>query len=259
MPGRTTTRCSRSSTRCVRASSRARASTAIASSAAILFENTMDREIEGKPTADYLWDVKKVVPILKVDKGLAEEQDGVQLMKPIPGLDALLEKAKIEAHLRHEDALGHQAGERERHRRDRASSSSRSASRSSRPGSCRSSSPRSTFIARTRPKAESCSRPASWRSSTSSRRTSGHAQAHAARGGQLLHGVHRASATSCGSSRSRAVTRATRPTRSSRATTSMVASFSRALAEGLTAQQSDAEFNAVLKASIESIFAASIT
>ncbi len=62
--------------------------------AAILFENTMDREIEGKPTAEYLWDDKKVVPILKVDKGLAEEKDGVQLMKPIPDLDSLLERAK---------------------------------------------------------------------------------------------------------------------------------------------------------------------
>ncbi|WP_405242071.1 fructose bisphosphate aldolase [Lentisalinibacter salinarum] len=62
--------------------------------AAILFENTMDREIEGRPTAEYLWEVKRVVPILKVDKGLADEKDGVQLMKPIPGLDALLKKAK---------------------------------------------------------------------------------------------------------------------------------------------------------------------
>ena len=62
--------------------------------AAILFERTMDSEIEGKPTADYLWDVKNVVPILKVDKGLAEEKDGVQLMKPITGLDKLLAKAK---------------------------------------------------------------------------------------------------------------------------------------------------------------------
>jgi len=61
--------------------------------AAILFENTMDRDIEGQPTADYLWKVKKVVPILKVDQGLAEEKDGVQLMKPIKGLDALLRKA----------------------------------------------------------------------------------------------------------------------------------------------------------------------
>ncbi|MGB5258631.1 MAG: fructose bisphosphate aldolase [Woeseiaceae bacterium] len=60
---------------------------------AILFENTMDREIEGQPTASYLWNVKNVVPFLKVDKGLADEENGVQLMKPIPGLAALLEKA----------------------------------------------------------------------------------------------------------------------------------------------------------------------
>jgi fructose-bisphosphate aldolase class I len=61
---------------------------------AILFENTMDRDVEGKPTPSYLWDVKGVVPFLKVDKGLAEEKDGVQVMKPIGGLDALLKKAK---------------------------------------------------------------------------------------------------------------------------------------------------------------------
>src|SRR4029077_5911276 len=61
---------------------------------AILFENTMDRDIEGQPTADYLWNVKRVVPFLKVDKGLAAEKDGVQLMKPMPALGALLEKAK---------------------------------------------------------------------------------------------------------------------------------------------------------------------
>jgi len=61
---------------------------------AILFENTMDRDIDGKPTPTYLWSVKGVVPFLKVDKGLADEKDGVQLMKPIPGLDALLKRAK---------------------------------------------------------------------------------------------------------------------------------------------------------------------
>ena len=61
---------------------------------AILFENTMDRDIEGRPTADYLWNVKRVVPLLKIDKGLSAEKDGVQLMKPIPGLAALLDKAK---------------------------------------------------------------------------------------------------------------------------------------------------------------------
>jgi fructose-bisphosphate aldolase class I len=61
---------------------------------AILFENTMDREIDGQPTADYLWNVKRVVPFLKVDKGLSSEKDGVQLMKPMPALGSLLEKAK---------------------------------------------------------------------------------------------------------------------------------------------------------------------
>jgi fructose-bisphosphate aldolase class I len=61
---------------------------------AILFENTMDRDIKGHPTANYLWNVKGVVPFLKVDKGLDAEKDGVQLMKPMPALAALLEKAK---------------------------------------------------------------------------------------------------------------------------------------------------------------------
>jgi len=61
---------------------------------AILFENTMDRDIERRPSADYLWNVKHIVPFLKVDKGLAAEKDGVQLMKPMPGLAALLGKAK---------------------------------------------------------------------------------------------------------------------------------------------------------------------
>jgi len=61
---------------------------------AILFEATMDREFGGKPAADYLWNDKKVVPFLKIDKGLADEKDGVQLMKPMPTLDDLLKKAK---------------------------------------------------------------------------------------------------------------------------------------------------------------------
>ena len=60
---------------------------------AILFEQTMDRQVEGRDTASYLWDVKHVVPFLKVDKGLADEADGVQLMKPMPGLDELLARA----------------------------------------------------------------------------------------------------------------------------------------------------------------------
>jgi fructose-bisphosphate aldolase class I len=61
--------------------------------AAILFENTMDRDVRGRPTAEYLWQEKNIVPILKVDKGLAREENGVQLMQPMPDLDALLKKA----------------------------------------------------------------------------------------------------------------------------------------------------------------------
>jgi fructose-bisphosphate aldolase, class I len=60
---------------------------------AILFEGTMDRDIKGEPSADYLWNEKRIVPFLKVDKGLVDEKDGVQLMKPIPGLAALLDRA----------------------------------------------------------------------------------------------------------------------------------------------------------------------
>ena len=61
---------------------------------AILFEDTMDREVNGKPTANYLWEDKNIVPFLKVDKGLAEQMSGVQVMRPIPNLDSLLDKAK---------------------------------------------------------------------------------------------------------------------------------------------------------------------
>ena len=61
---------------------------------AILFEQTMDRDVEGRGTADYLWSVKQVVPFLKIDKGLADEANGVQMMKPNPGLGALLARAK---------------------------------------------------------------------------------------------------------------------------------------------------------------------
>lgn len=67
--------------------------------AAILFEQTMDRTIEDKYTADYLWDVKKIVPILKIDKGLADEKNHVKLMKPIPGLDDTLEHAVKDRHI----------------------------------------------------------------------------------------------------------------------------------------------------------------
>ena len=61
---------------------------------AILFEDTMEREVNGKPTANYLWEDKNIVPFLKVDKGLAEHMNGVQVMRPISNLDLLLDKAK---------------------------------------------------------------------------------------------------------------------------------------------------------------------
>jgi fructose-bisphosphate aldolase class I len=84
---------------------------------AILFEMTMDREVEGRGTAEYLWQVKHVVPFLKVDQGLADEADGVQLMKPMPGLDALCERAvakgvfgtKMRSVIKQADAAGIEA------------------------------------------------------------------------------------------------------------------------------------------------------
>ena len=81
---------------------------------AILFEQTMDRDIQGRGSADYLWSVKQVVPFLKVDKGLADEANGVQLMKPMPGLDGLCARArdkgvfgtKMRSVVKHADAKG---------------------------------------------------------------------------------------------------------------------------------------------------------
>lgn len=67
--------------------------------AAILFQNTMDRKIDDRYTADYLWDVKGIVPILKIDKGLADEKNHVRLMKPIPGLEETLAHAVNDRHI----------------------------------------------------------------------------------------------------------------------------------------------------------------
>jgi fructose-bisphosphate aldolase, class I len=85
--------------------------------AAILFEGTMDREVDGQPTADYLWGAKRVVPFLKIDQGLAPAAQGVQLMKPMPGLEALLARAnskrifgtKMRSVIQQADATGIQA------------------------------------------------------------------------------------------------------------------------------------------------------
>ena len=67
--------------------------------AAILFQNTMDRKIDDRYTADYLWDVKGIVPILKIDKGLADEKNHVRMMKPIPGLEETLAHAVNDRHI----------------------------------------------------------------------------------------------------------------------------------------------------------------
>ena len=139
---------------------------------AILFENTMDRDIEGQPTADYLWNVKRVVPFLKVDKGLAGEKDGVQLMKPMPELAALLDKAKakrifgtkMRSVIKQANAAGIKDIVNQQFEVGRG--------RSSPPASCRSSSRRSTFTARKRPRPKRCSRRPSSRSSTNCRRGS---------------------------------------------------------------------------------------
>ena len=80
---------------------------------AILFEGTMDRDIEGQPTADFLWNKKQIVPFLKVDKGLSAEQDGVQLMKPMPQLGELLSKANAK---RIEDQAREGAGQADERR-----------------------------------------------------------------------------------------------------------------------------------------------
>jgi fructose-bisphosphate aldolase, class I len=226
--------------------------------AAILFENTMDREIQGKTTADYLWDVKNIVPILKVDKGLAEEQDGVQLMKPMPGLDALLKKAKakhifgtkmrsvikhgnqkgIEAIVKQQFEIGKQiiaAGlvpiiepEVDIHAPDKAE-----AEKLLKAGVLkeldRLKPDQLVMLKLTLPEVPNFYTDC------------------------IKHpNVVRVVALSGGYTRDEANTRLAK-------NNGMTASFSRALVEGLSAQQTDAEFNALLKQSIESIYAASIT
>ncbi len=226
--------------------------------AAILFENTMDRDIEGRPTADYLWEEKGVVPILKVDKGLADEADGVQLMKPMPDLDALLAKAKskgifgtkmrsvikqanesgIKAIVAQQFQVGRQivaAGlvpiiepEVDIHCPDKAAAED---------------------ILKAAILAELDALPAGelvMLKLTLPEKDNLYADciAHA--------NVLKVVALSGGYSREEANARLTRQN-------GMVASFSRALSEGLSAQQSDDEFNAMLDSSIEAIFQASKT
>lgn len=226
--------------------------------AAILFENTMDRDIEGQPTADYLWDVKGVVPILKVDKGLAEEADGVQLMKPMPELDALLAKAsrkhifgtKMRSVIKQANASGIQAIVKQQFEVGRQIIAA---------GLVPIIEPEIDIHCPDKAEAEALLKAA----------ILGELDALASdqlvmlkltlpeQGGFYTEciehpNVLKVVALSGGYTREEANNRLRQNPR-------MVASFSRALAEGLNAQQSDAEFNAMLDESIQSIHEASRT
>jgi len=225
---------------------------------AILFENTMDRDIEGVPTADYLWNVKRVVPFLKVDKGLGAEKDGVQLMKPIPGLAELLKKAKskrifgtkMRSVIKHANAAGI---------RDIVNQQFELAAQIIAAGLVPIVEPEVDIHCSEKAKAEGLLKAAILE------------KLDKLPAGDLVMlkltlpeqdnfyadfvkhpKVVRVVALSGGYSREEANNRLRR-------NQGVVASFSRALAEGLSAQQSDAEFNAMLDKSIQSIFDASDT
>jgi fructose-bisphosphate aldolase class I len=226
--------------------------------AAILFENTMDREIDGQPTADYLWNVKNVVPILKVDKGLADERDGVQFMKPMPDLDALLAKAKskgifgtkMRSVIKQANAAGVAAVAKQQFEVGKQIIAA---------GLVPIIEPEVDIHCPQKAEAEVMLKACLL------------AELNALQPEQIVMlkltlpeqdnfyseciahpNVLKVVALSGGYSREEANARLAR-------NNGMVASFSRALAEGLSAQQSDAEFDAKLDASIESIFQASST
>jgi fructose-bisphosphate aldolase, class I len=226
--------------------------------AAILFENTMDRDIEGQPTADYLWHVKRVVPFLKVDQGLASEKDGVQLMKPMPALAALLDKAKAKGifgtKMRSVIKQAHDVGIK-----DIVSQQFEIAGQIIAAGLVPIIEPEVDIHCPEKAKAEAVLKAAILE------------RLNDLPEGQLVMlkltlpeqddlyadfvkhpNVVRVVALSGGYTREEANSRLRR-------NHGVVASFSRALAEGLSAQQSDAEFNALLDASVQSIFEASNT
>jgi fructose-bisphosphate aldolase, class I len=226
--------------------------------AAILFENTMDREIKGQPSGDFLWNVKSVVPFLKVDKGLAAEKDGVQLMKPMPELAALLNKAKakrifgtkMRSVIKQADAAGIRAIVNQQFEAARQIISA---------GLVPIIEPEVDIHCPQKAKAEELLKRAFLE------------KLNELPAGQLVMlkltlpehadfyadfvrhpNVVRVVALSGGYTRGEANDRLRR-------NHGVVASFSRALVEGLTAQKSDAEFNALLDASIQSIYEASNT
>ena len=224
---------------------------------AILFENTMDREVEGQGTAAYLWKRKQIVPFLKVDKGLADEQDGAQVMKPMPELDALLERAKakgifgtkMRSVIKRFNADGIEAV---------VSQQFEIAKRILAAGLTPIVEPEMDIHCEDKPGAEVLLKACIV------------SELDALTGGKVilkltlpdfenlyeecvLHpNVLRVAALSGGYSRAESNARLSRQN-------GMTASFSRALTEGLTAQHSDAEFNDALDASIASIFEAAGT
>ena len=225
---------------------------------AILFENTMDRDIQGQPTADYLWNVKRIVPFLKVDKGLAAEKDGVHLMKPMPGLAALLDRAKakrifgtkMHSVINQANAAGIKQIVKQQFE---------TARRIIAAGLIPIVEPEVDIHCPEKAKAEELLK-AAIREELDRLPVEaiGHAQAHAAGTRRLLFRLRPTPAGRCRSSRCRAVIRGRRPTApatESRRRGQLLAGA----VEGLTAQQSDAEYNAMLDASIESIFEASKT
>jgi fructose-bisphosphate aldolase class I len=225
---------------------------------AILFENTMDREIEGRPTGDYLWNVKRVVPFLKVDQGLAPEKDGVQLMKPMPGLATLLDKAnskgifgtKMRSVIKEANAAGIKSVVSQQFEIARQILSA---------GLVPIVEPEVDIHCPDKAKAEQLLKEALLKELnglpsgqsvmlklTLPERDDFYVEC-------IRHpSVLRVVALSGGYSRQEANDRLRR-------NHGLVASFSRALVEGLTAQQSDAEFNAMLDKFIQSIFDASNT
>jgi len=225
---------------------------------AILFENTMDRDIAGKPTPTYLWEVKGVVPFLKVDKGLADEKDGVQLMKPNPGLDALLKKAKaknvfgtkMRSVIKQANAAGIDAVVKQQFEVGKQIVAA---------GLIPIIEPEVDIKTPNKDKAEELLKAALVKELNALKPdqrvmlkltipTKDDLYADLIKHKNVLRVV----ALSGGYSRADANERLAR-------NHGMTASFSRALAEGLTAQQSDAEFNKALDASVESIYRASIT
>jgi fructose-bisphosphate aldolase class I len=226
--------------------------------AAILFENTMDRDIAGQPTADYLWHVKRVVPFLKVDQGLAAEKEGVQLMKPMPALAALLAKAKakgifgtkMRSVIKHANATGIQ---------DIVRQQFAVAAQISAAGLVPIIEPEVDIHCPDKAEAEAVLTAALLEELNAlpaeqlvmlKLTLPEHDDGYAA---CVRHPkVVRVVALSGGYTREEANQRLRR-------NHGVVASFSRALVEGLTAQQSEAEFNAMLDAYIQSIFEASNT